>query len=514
MSMCEPDGLVGAFETCDPDVIVWGRLTARSAARRVDRRRPCPGPYDRRRDARSAVESGPDRSRPQMASLEDALGRAEGGSRRRRARRRRGRDRQEPARRGARGSYATAWRLVLEGGCVSIGSEEGLPFAPIAEALRGLLRVRPIADRRRGHRSRYPRARAPRPGAPHGRRPGRLAATPVDWAQTRLFEAFLTLLERLGSDDRSCWSSRTSIGRIARRAISWHSSPGDSRTNACSSSATYRSDELHRRHPSDRGSPRWSACRTSSGSSSPRFDADEVADLVAAIRAAPRRRPCPRSPTGDRRATRSSPRSCWPRIGRPTVLPARLRDVLLGRIGSLSDDGQAASSPRRRSPAVRSITTCSGACSAMDDEGLAHAHSRRRSRPAPRPPTARRRQLRVPPRPARGGVSRTSSSPRSGASPRRVRRSTRGTADTGGRGRREPSRGARDRGGGGDVAAGPACVDRGRARHRRHRATSRPPAPTSAPWPCGTSSPTADRPSRRGPCRAVVRDLGRLPDRD
>src|SRR5689334_21300573 len=29
--------------------------------------------------------------------------------------------------------------LVLEGGCVSIGSEEGLPFAPIAEALRGWL---------------------------------------------------------------------------------------------------------------------------------------------------------------------------------------------------------------------------------------------------------------------------------------------------------------------------------------------------------------------------------------
>src|SRR4029079_2081149 len=30
--------------------------------------------------------------------------------------------------------------LVLHGGCVSIGSEEGLPFAPIAEALRGWFR--------------------------------------------------------------------------------------------------------------------------------------------------------------------------------------------------------------------------------------------------------------------------------------------------------------------------------------------------------------------------------------
>src|SRR5437879_13883917 len=30
--------------------------------------------------------------------------------------------------------------VVLEGGCISLASDEGLPFGPIAEALRGLVR--------------------------------------------------------------------------------------------------------------------------------------------------------------------------------------------------------------------------------------------------------------------------------------------------------------------------------------------------------------------------------------
>src|SRR4051812_49042344 len=30
--------------------------------------------------------------------------------------------------------------LVLEGGCISLGSDDGLPFGPIAEALRGFVR--------------------------------------------------------------------------------------------------------------------------------------------------------------------------------------------------------------------------------------------------------------------------------------------------------------------------------------------------------------------------------------
>src|SRR5262245_13277029 len=34
----------------------------------------------------------------------------------------------------------TQGTLVLEGNCVNLGSDEGLPFAPVAEALRGLVR--------------------------------------------------------------------------------------------------------------------------------------------------------------------------------------------------------------------------------------------------------------------------------------------------------------------------------------------------------------------------------------
>src|SRR5262245_1850967 len=33
--------------------------------------------------------------------------------------------------------------LVVRGGCVSLGSDEGLPFAPIAEALRGVVNAVP-----------------------------------------------------------------------------------------------------------------------------------------------------------------------------------------------------------------------------------------------------------------------------------------------------------------------------------------------------------------------------------
>ena len=108
---------------------------------------------------------------PEMATLEEALGRAEDGapvvvlvggeagigkSRLVRELADRARERGD---------------LVLEGGCVSLGSDEGLPFAPIAEALRGLVRTsdRAVLD---GLIDPATRELGPaRPGAP--RRPSR-----------------------------------------------------------------------------------------------------------------------------------------------------------------------------------------------------------------------------------------------------------------------------------------------------------------------------------------------------
>ena len=76
-AMCGPGGLVGAFEACDAHLITLGSLILRTADR-LDVR-GVPGSYDRSRDARAAVESGPDRSRARD-------GRAAGRPRSRRSR--------------------------------------------------------------------------------------------------------------------------------------------------------------------------------------------------------------------------------------------------------------------------------------------------------------------------------------------------------------------------------------------------------------------------------------------
>ena len=228
--------------------------------------------------------------------------------------------------------------LVLEGGCVSIGAEEGLPFAPIADALRGWLRSP---------------GRAPLEAVidPATRDLGRLvpelltgdsavlAATPAEWAQTRLFDAFLVLLERLGEQrpvvliaEDLHWADRSTrdlLSFVARRL----------RGERVLVVGTYRSDELHRRHPLRPWLAEMERLPHVERMELPRFDADEVAELVAAIEG------------GDdvpsdlldavTRRSEGNPFFAEELLAAGTdarVLPARLRDVLLGRIGSLSDD--------------------------------------------------------------------------------------------------------------------------------------------------------------------------------
>ena len=127
---------------------------------------------------------------PEMATLEEALGRAEDGepvvvlvggeagigkSRLVRELADRARERGD---------------LVLEGGCVSLGSDEGLPFAPIAEALRGLARVsdRAILDGLIDPATRELARLVPELLDDH--RDLRSDAPP-EWAQTRLFDGFI-----------------------------------------------------------------------------------------------------------------------------------------------------------------------------------------------------------------------------------------------------------------------------------------------------------------------------------
>ena len=138
--------------------------------------------------------------------------------------------------------------LVLEGGTVALG-DDGLPFGPIVQALRALVRdVDP--DRI---------ALAAGPTLPELARlvpelsivagDGAGPADQVEWLQTRIFEGILRLLGRLGEGSPVLlviedlhWADRSTrdlLSFLARNA----------RDERLLIVGTFRTDELHRRHP-------------------------------------------------------------------------------------------------------------------------------------------------------------------------------------------------------------------------------------------------------------------------
>jgi DNA-binding CsgD family transcriptional regulator len=231
--------------------------------------------------------------------------------------------------------------LVLAGGCISIGAEEGLPFAPIAEALRGWLRS---VDRGRLEAVVDPATRELGRLVPElvaGDSEAVLAATPAEWAQSRLFDAFLILLERLGEQQPVVlvaedlhWADRSTrdlLSFVARRL----------RGERVLVIGTYRSDELHRRHPLRPWLAEIERLPHVEQIELPRFDADEVAQLVAAID--DDENVSPQLLDAVSRRSEGNPFFAEELVAAGAgagELPARLRDVLLGRIGSLSDEGR------------------------------------------------------------------------------------------------------------------------------------------------------------------------------
>ncbi len=129
---------------------------------------------------------------------------------------------------------------MLSGDCVELGDDE-LPYAPLLSALRPLVREGdPALD------ALAPPLRA----ALDDILPGLgLAGSPGDATQSRVFEALLSLFESLGEDEPVLlvvedlhWadsSTRSFIGFLARTIC----------TERMLVVGTYRSDELHRRHP-------------------------------------------------------------------------------------------------------------------------------------------------------------------------------------------------------------------------------------------------------------------------
>src|SRR6266566_5202980 len=252
--------------------------------------------------------------------------------------------------------------VVLEGGCISLASDEGLPFGPIAEALRGLVRrtepeaLQDLLDPGTGELARLvPELTA--------RSAGASLASPPEWAQTRLFEGFLSLLARLGERQPVLlvledlhWADRSTrdlLAFVARHV----------RQERVLIVGTYRSDELHRRHPLRPWLAEMERLATVDRLGLSRFGRDELAAQLAAIEGEPvsagllelieRRSEGNPFFAEELLASRS--------IGRSNEVPEKLRDVLLGRLATLSEE------------AHRVVSVAAAAGGTVDHELLAAA---------------------------------------------------------------------------------------------------------------------------------------------
>jgi DNA-binding CsgD family transcriptional regulator len=137
---------------------------------------------------------------------------------------------------------------VLLGGCVDLG-DGSVPYAPIVQALRGLVRTTPTADldsivgASRGELARLVPDLGPVDGevAP--------AALAIGSAQGRLFELILGVLTRLAARSPVVlivedlhWSDQSTRDLLGFLVRNLHDTP-------VGLILTYRADELHRRHP-------------------------------------------------------------------------------------------------------------------------------------------------------------------------------------------------------------------------------------------------------------------------
>jgi ATP/maltotriose-dependent transcriptional regulator MalT len=226
---------------------------------------------------------------------------------------------------------------VLTGDCVALGEDE-LPYAPIVAALRSLTRDGdPVLDElgpatRAGLASLLPEL-APSATVPTDDR----EAPP----QARVFEALLTLLERLGRDEPVLlaiedlhWADASTRAFLAFLARSLS-------TERVLVVASYRSDELHRRHPL-----RPLLAELERGARSRRIELapltrDELAEQLADILGAE-----PDAALVDRLHRRSEGNPLFTEellaagLDGRGELPPTLRDALMVRIEALSQPAQ------------------------------------------------------------------------------------------------------------------------------------------------------------------------------
>jgi DNA-binding CsgD family transcriptional regulator/tetratricopeptide (TPR) repeat protein len=249
--------------------------------------------------------------------------------------------------------------MVLVGGCVELGGE-GVPFAPLIEALRGVVRdpdepglARLLPGGARSELARLlpelaPGGTAPVPGeatrwgsvADPGSGGPALSTTPGLWSeQGRLFELFLGLLERLAEERPAVlvvedlhWADRSTRDLLAflHRNL---------RHGRLLLVLTYRSDELHRRHPLRPFLAELDRGRRVERLELARFGRAEVAAQLAGIQGAP----VP-AELAERIHARSGGNAFFVEelaaAAADGELPPSLRDTLLARIGLLAEPAQ------------------------------------------------------------------------------------------------------------------------------------------------------------------------------
>jgi DNA-binding CsgD family transcriptional regulator len=231
---------------------------------------------------------------------------------------------------------------VLAGGCIELG-HGALPYAPIVEALRPLARTLDPAALRSlaGPAHRELAGLLPELGGEREAQPDPQGMP--GHGQARLFELLLSLLDRLGQErllvlvvEDLHWVDRSTQDLLAFLVRNL-------RAERILLLATYRSDELHRRHPLR---PFLAALLRSGRVERlelERFGRHELADLLEGILGAP-----PDALTVDDVLDRSEGNAFFAeelvaaasyRAG--SVLPPSLRDILLIRFEALSDQAQA-----------------------------------------------------------------------------------------------------------------------------------------------------------------------------
>ena len=263
-------------------------------------------------------------------------------------------------------SARQAGATVLVGGCVELGGE-GLPFAPLIEALRGFVRdldepelAQLVPGRTRVELARLLPELGPGGPGSAGAADGRLwtagstrspgpVGSPTGGPgaglgseQGRLFELLLVLLERLGSERPAVlvvedlhWADRSTRDLLAFLVRNL-------RHGRLLLVMTYRSDELHRRHPLRPFLAELDRGRRAERLELARFGRDEVAAQLAGILGAP----APPELTeriharSDGNAFFVEELAATAAAGADGELPPSLRDTLLARIELLAEPTQ------------------------------------------------------------------------------------------------------------------------------------------------------------------------------